>query len=70
MYLRVISGINPGPLYSQISVCLLLPTRLQSKGFKCVLYCIYLSINACRFGYPDPTYLSRVTAELAAKGIK
>jgi len=25
---------------------------------------------SCSYGYPDPTYLSRVTEELAAKGIK
>ncbi len=23
----------------------------------------------CRFGYPDPTYFSRVKEELAAKGV-
>jgi len=25
---------------------------------------------SCSYGYPDPTYLNRVTEELAAKGIK
>ena len=31
--------------------------------------CIYLVSCFCRFGYPDPDYLSRVRAELQDKGI-
>ena len=40
------------------------PTKLVNN------YSIIIVVVHCSYGYPDPTYLSRVLEELAAKGIK